>query len=523
MVGARQLGPRRREHVPVRDPEPVELAAHVAARRAGEEHDELRARRARSRSSAATSTSGPLIASARAPRPSRRRPSGTSRRRTRSPAGRAPRARARRRSASPSGNVSRSIPSGIRMTRSSGTPAASDELAHLLVRHLHARDAVGVAAAAPRRRRRTPASPACPGRPCMYASAEPVGDREPARRQRLEVARVEDGLAPAQGRPARRRDVVAEPASRGRDVLGVLVHRPAAAVADDEEPRVRAPPPRVRRADEPRRAQPGRGRHGDARAVRERAQPREHLQVAVGDVGERRHADRRPPLVQLRREPRRARRGAPPARRTRTPASPTSSGWPPLRRNTAGSPQASASSSAFEHGSSQARREVGVLRAQQRRRARPRRAARRRGSRSSRRVRPPDERQLERGSDRRGGRARRATSAPLRGLSDQHVATRRSGRSVARLRARRRMEDRRVGRVRDHVRASAARARARGARRGSSATGTPSRPRARALSVEDPPRRCRRRSRGRRRSARRRGAPSARRRARSAAGAGSRS
>ncbi len=51
--------------------------------------------------------------------------------------------------------------------------------------------------------------------------------------------------------------------------------------------------------------------------------------------------------------------------RYETPAEPTSSGWPPLSRNTAGSPHASASSSAFEQGSSRLGAEIDVVRAQQ--------------------------------------------------------------------------------------------------------------------------------------------------------------
>ena len=72
-----------------------------------------------------------------------------------------------------------------------------------------------------------------------------------------------------------------------------------------------------------------------------------------------------------------------------------------------------------------------------------------------------------------------SVSPPLRGLSDQLVATSRTRPPVERLPARGRMEDRRVDGVRDRPPGRAARSRARGASRARTATGGSSRRRAR--------------------------------------------
>src|SRR5262245_44146100 len=77
--------------------------------------------------------------------------------------------------------------------------------------------------------------------PVQVGGAEAMRRLEPARLQRLEVARQEDRLGACKPCPTRWCDLVAE-AARGRlEVARVLVDRPARPLPDREEPRVGRP------------------------------------------------------------------------------------------------------------------------------------------------------------------------------------------------------------------------------------------------------------------------------------------
>ena len=313
--------------------------ADVAARRSRQQHVERRRPRPRRRSSAATSTSGPLTSfgSSPSPQPTPSFWNEPTTNASRGQAERRPRRRrgARRRRAGSARGRSRS---GSRAPRAGSTPAASDEVAHLGVRHLDRGEAIRGRARASRTRGRTPGSPGVPGRPCRYAVAEPVRRLEPAGLQRLEVAREEDGLVARRTAPS----PTARPRSPSRRAVA---SRWRASSSTDQL--VRSPTaksrecvgqPRVRARTSPR-ARCAPGAPTSERAVI-RAAPR-------GSDPRRPRAASRGSPHGARRAPRRAGR-VPPATSSGssngTPASPTSSGCPPLARKTAGSPLASASS-----------------------------------------------------------------------------------------------------------------------------------------------------------------------------------
>ena len=251
---------------------------------------------------------------------------------------------AMRRSASTSGKCSRSIPIGMRAPRSARRPPrgrarASPRASPGSRAKRSGADAESLVSAVELR------VPGRPGPPVQVRRGEPVRRLQPARLQRLEVAREEDRLVGRRTAPTRRRDVVAETARGRREVSRVLVDRPASFArrrrrgASDSA--TRASVARTKPATRAARAQ----------RRRARASPAKHLEVAVRDVGERCHADRGTALVELRDEAvervgdllglverdARRRRRAPGGRRSR--------GRRPA------SPLASASSSAFEHGS----------------------------------------------------------------------------------------------------------------------------------------------------------------------------
>ncbi len=181
----------------------------------------------------------------------------------------------------------------------------------------------------------------CSGSSVEVAEPQSVRRVEPSRLKRAEVVVVEDRLLSCEAGPGRGRDVVAEPPRRCRQPRAVVVDRPAEVVAGDEQAGALRPSRRAR---------------GDVRAERQspesvRSRPQD-VEVAVGDVGERRNADPRAAAPRAPRQAARSTAGSSSGESNPIPASPTSSGWPPLRRKAAGRPHASASSSAFEQGSS---------------------------------------------------------------------------------------------------------------------------------------------------------------------------
>ena len=221
----------------------------------------------RARSSAATSTSGPLIDFGSSPSPQadavllERADDERVRGQAEALAGRAAQLGRRR-----GGKCSRSMPIGMRCTRAGSTPAEDDDLLHLPVRHLDAREPRVIA---PQRlERAVELRVARRPRPAVEVrEAEPVRRARPARVERLEVARVEDGLAAGEPRPGGRREPVpGRGARRAETYARLVVERPAERVADDEEARVvghlaRPQADRARAGDRRRRAEHATRRH----------------------------------------------------------------------------------------------------------------------------------------------------------------------------------------------------------------------------------------------------------------------
>ena len=261
------------------------------------------------------------------------------------------------------------------------------------------------------------------------------------------MARVEDDLA--RGRPrAQAGGASRYPARRATAVTYAASSSSAqpSVVAEDEQARMRRAS-RASAAGRRPRARERRGRAEDAARVH----PRSTSRYAVGDVGERRDDDRRSAgrsssaasrssatrrvvrAVEARRRPRRrapgARRsgGRAPGGRTRAPRGARSStGRRGSRRRSSPAPRRRSASSSDASGP--------IV-------VQP--------------VSPSGARPTKVSSYRPGSAAApsaRRTSAPLRGLSDQLAATTRTRPPVDRLALRRRVEDRRVGRVRDHDR-----------------------------------------------------------------------
>ena len=192
----------------------------------------------RARSSAATSTSGPLIVFGSRPSP-KPTPSFWNEPTTNASAGR-PSARARPRRAlagRPSGKRSSSMPIGMRWTRDGSTPGRDDDLLHLAVRHLHAREPSGVAAERLVRARRTRGSPASrDGRGSTRARAGGTSPSRAGRAPRSGSCGRRPGAARTRAQSAGR-EPVSGAARDARHVRRLVVERPAERVADDEQAR----------------------------------------------------------------------------------------------------------------------------------------------------------------------------------------------------------------------------------------------------------------------------------------------